>query len=539
VSTDAVRRVEIGSLAQGGVLGSGGQGQVTAVDNYQVDGKWPAVLKTYKSSVRFNARTLDKIVAFPDGLNAGDRDWLMATSAWPWAVATANGVSRGLLMRVVPGVYEFNFPGITLSGRDMLCTVEFLLNSDSYTSRAGISVNERDRLNFLGGLAETVSRLNTLGVVVGDLSPKNLLFNPNSYSDCFLIDCDAVALNGESALDQVDTPDWEVPPGEKKGTEASDSYKFGLLAIRLFAKDQSSRDISAISALSPELGRLAALSQDSDPLKRPAPSSWVSALQSATWSASRPPHFQTASVLAAAPRSQSANPPSRAGGGQQRSPGGVQRPASRPAARSRKGAKAAGWSIAAALVALVLIIVGINGSHHHTATLSSGSSGSGTTPDGSASQIPSSPPAPSPEPTQVGVVTLSDEAASDPAATTVAQMFNTYFTGINSRNYQQALDEFDPSGIVDPNDSTQAQSFIDGVKTSKDSNVTIVGVDPSDGSAVQSAELQFTSHQKAGYGPQDAPDETCTDWDVTYELTQDSSDGYLIYKVASGTDSGC
>jgi serine/threonine protein kinase len=516
---------------------------VVAIDNYLIDGKWPTVLKTYKSSVNLNACALEKIVAFPDRLLANDRDWLMGTSSWPWAVAVDNGIPRGLLMRVVPGIYEFNFMTVTQGRRTMLSTVEFLLNSDSYIRAAGISISGKDRLDFLGGLANTVSRLHALGVVVGDLSPKNLLFNSNSYSECFLIDCDAIALNGESALEQIDTPDWEILPHERKGTKASDSYKFGLLAIRLFARDQSSHDISAISALSPELGRLAALSQDSDPLKRPSPGSWVSAIQSATWTASQATSAQGMTTQTSPPQPSPVHQHYRTSSNQQYQPVGTQPRSARPAPRRRSGARAAGLSVLALLV-LALVIVGIEASRHHTASLSASS---GATSDGSASLIPSSPPAPpsssppapSPEPTRVGVITIGDNVSSDPEATGVAHMFDTYFSGINSKNYQQALSVFDPSGIVDPNDSSQAQSFIDGVKTSNDSHETLVNVDPPDGSTAQSAEVQFTSHQQAGYGPKDSPDATCTNWDITYDLTQDSSGSYLINSVSGASDSSC
>ena len=118
-------------------------------------------------------------------------------------------------------------------------------------------------------------------------------------------------------------------------------------------------------------------------------------------------------------------------------------------------------------------------------------------------------------------------------------MFNTYFTGINNHNYQQALSVFDPSGVINPNDSSQVQNFANGVSTTNDSNVTLVDIAPSDGSTVQSAEVRFVSHQQAGYGPRDNPNGTCTNWDVTYVLTQDSSGNYLINNVSRSSDSAC
>ena len=278
VSDNAVRRVEIGDLRLGPVLGTGGLGRVNAVDEYLIDDKWPAALKTYGTDVGVDFRTLEKIVAFPRQLPHNDRDWLIGISSWPWAIATHDAVPRGFLMRVAPSVYNFSFTTVTQGVKALLSTVEYLLNPDDYVRRAGISISEKDRLNLLGTLAQTMSRLHALGVVVGDLSPKNLLVDLNSYSSCFIIDCDAMVLRGESALEQVDTVEWEVPGGEKRRTEASDSFKFGLLAIRLFARDPSSQDVTALAAVSSELGRLAVLSQDRNPASRPSLSSWVDAI---------------------------------------------------------------------------------------------------------------------------------------------------------------------------------------------------------------------------------------------------------------------
>jgi hypothetical protein len=88
-------------------------------------------------------------------------------------------------------------------------------------------------------------------------------------------------VRGESVLEQVETPDWEVPTQEEKATSVSDAYKFGLLAIRLFARDQSSHDQNPLAVLSPELGRLAEKSLRSNPSGRPHLGEWMPALQAA------------------------------------------------------------------------------------------------------------------------------------------------------------------------------------------------------------------------------------------------------------------
>ena len=533
VTADAVRRVDISSLVLGAELGSGGQGRVVAVENYLIDGKWPAALKTYGGAVKLNAAALEKIVAFPDQLHRNDRDWLLGVSSWPWAVAMDHGTVRGFLMRVVPDVYRFNFMTVTQGSKAILSTVEFLLNSDDYVSRSGISISERDRLNLLGALAESMSRLHALGVVIGDVSPKNLLFNLNSYSGCFLIDCNAVVLRGDSALEQVDTPEWEVPPSEKKGTEASDSYKFGLLALRLFARDQSARDPSAISALSAELGRLATLSQDHDPHSRPAPGSWVPAIQSAAASASPAPATQTFTHQPNQGQAQGHQPyPAYRGPRPAYQPAPGVGPAV-PSPRTR-GTRVKALALSGlGLLVLVAIIIGMNVAKHSSGSLSSDTNAGAPSGNSSSASVPSA------QPTSVGMVGIGDNISGDSAAPAVAGIFNTYFTGINGHDYQQAVSVFDPAGVIDPNNSSQVAQFSQGVSTTTDSAVTLANITPSDGSTVQTAELQFTSHQQAGYGPKDDPSGTCTNWDVTYTLSQDSSGNYLISNVSGSRDSAC
>jgi hypothetical protein len=107
------------------------------------------------------------------------------------------------------------------------------------------------------------------------------LFRLVPAPSCFLIDCDAMRVGDASVLPQVQTPDWEVPPGEPTATPKADAYKFALLAIRLFAGDQSSRDPAALARLSPALGALAADSLNLERSRRPSIADWKPALAEA------------------------------------------------------------------------------------------------------------------------------------------------------------------------------------------------------------------------------------------------------------------
>jgi hypothetical protein len=287
----SVPRVDIGSLSLGAELGRGGQGRVVAVSGFRISGEWPAVLKIYSPEVvpKIDAGVLEKLVGLPRQLPPDDGRWLLENTAWPAVIAENQGVVCGFLMRTVPDPFYFSFQTQSQGARQQLAETAFLLNPDSYVASAGLAVSDHDRLGLLGSVAAALSRLHALGAAAGDFSPKNTLFHLQPAPSCFFLDCDAVQLHGESVFKQIETPDWEVPEGEAKATTATDSYKFGLFAIRLFARDQSARDPAALAALSAELGRLAKLSQDPDPAQRPAPTEWASALTSAQQSASTTP----------------------------------------------------------------------------------------------------------------------------------------------------------------------------------------------------------------------------------------------------------
>lgn len=282
-----VPRVNISDLGIAGELGAGGQGKVRAVRDLLINGRWPAAVKIYSSVAVSNANTavLERIAGFPHQLSPDDSRWLYENTAWPSVIVEDHGAVCGFLMREVPAPYYFGFQTQTLGTRRHLADMAFLLNPDRYISSSGLSVSDRDRLGLLASVASALSRLHSLGVTVGDLSPKNLLFSLGPPS-CFIIDCDAMRVRGESVLAQVETPDWEVPTREERATPASDAYKFGLLAIRLFARDQSSYDRHPLALLSPELNKLAEESLQSHPSRRPPLTEWLPALQAARITAS-------------------------------------------------------------------------------------------------------------------------------------------------------------------------------------------------------------------------------------------------------------
>lgn len=288
-----MRTLERSELVLGGRLGKGGQGTVYAVENTLAAGTWPAVYKEYahEFAADLDVGALegigDAVAALPDD----ERVWLGERTAWPTELVAHEGRVCGFVMRRVPDTHSF--VPLTLTGQPAsaprLAQVELLLNSDDYVARSGLKISERDRFALLADLADLLARLHGLGIAVGDLSPKNLLFEPAGAARCFMIDCDAVAVAGTTVLPQVQTPDWCLPAGEPTGTAQGDAFKFALLAIRLFTRDQTDAAIEPLLAAAPTLGELATLAVMMPPDDRPPPGAWATPLKARLRSASRAP----------------------------------------------------------------------------------------------------------------------------------------------------------------------------------------------------------------------------------------------------------
>lgn len=149
--------------------------------------------------------------------------------------------------------------------------------------------------------------------------------------------------------------------------------------------------------------------------------------------------------------------------------------------------------------------------------------------------LPPSISTPVPRPTQrttVGIVNVA-EVNTDPRVVSIAQTFDTYFRGINEHDAAAALSVMDPTGVINPNDPAQVQKFADGISTSNATGMSIEHITTQPGGALVA--LTFRSRQAASLG---ADGETCTDWQLTYDLRM-SPRGYLIHGTPQSAHAAC
>ncbi|MEY9934648.1 hypothetical protein ABH926_009316 [Catenulispora sp. GP43] len=542
-------------------LKKGGQGRIIPVDRPRDTDGHRLIFKRYRPEWldRLDERALDALGDLP--AHAGpDALWLRERTAWPQALITEGGRVIGFLMREIPA--EFSFSHLSPSGvTQTTAEYAFLLNEDRYLQDIGLMVSDRDRLKLLADIADSLVRLHRLGARVGDFSPKNMLFSLPTHRT-FYLDCDSMRLHGADVLPQAHTPDWDLPPGEEPATPAADTLKFGLLAIRLFARDQSSRDPSRLGRVAPRLENLARASQSTDPARRGTPEDWIPELRAAA--AAADPNPPTATIhVPAPPLGAPAGPFGRYG-----APGaaGPHHAAQPTPPRNRSGVLVAlGGLLTAGVVAVGVAVA--NGSFHDVAgssgttsslSVSQDDNGVPTNAGGSAStdpnggdtattdtggdtDTPSPTPTPPPSPpatTAVGLVQIDPSLVGDPRSVQVATLFDSYFSDITTKNFDAVFALYDPSGDLNTNDQQQRDSFEQADKTSTDDNATLTALSPAGPGAATTADVTFRSQQAAGYGPGNDPNQTCTMWSLTYTLTYTSDDKYLI-KSATGTPSAC
>ncbi|MFC4065085.1 hypothetical protein [Actinoplanes subglobosus] len=260
-------------------VGEGGQGVVYFTDRIRINKIWSAAYKEYLPGTKFDPQVMRQMVAYVPSLDAADGRWLCENTAWPAAVVLNGSQVSGFLMRRIPDRFRMPWGD---NGATAPAALQYLLNPQTYLNRKGIHIDGRVRLELLEAIADVMARLHSLDIVVGDLSPNNLLVDIRNPA-CFFIDCDAMRLRGQDVLDQVETPEWGVRGNrhEPIATPASDSYKFGLLAARLFAQDQMGQDLTALAGVSSELGVLARRSLDADSTRRPSMGDWLGTLRTA------------------------------------------------------------------------------------------------------------------------------------------------------------------------------------------------------------------------------------------------------------------
>jgi len=542
-------------------LGGGGQGTVYGVPD--PPGRFAGEFLVYKEFLKpaeTDSDVLYDMIVFREELSRSHRhDWAFLDErlTWPLAMIYKGDRPTQLKPSLNPGVQVLGFlmprlkPDYQLSSAVLVGPhaqdMAFLLNADTYTTLIGLPVSDEGRLGVLSDLAATLTRLHRHGVTVGDLSPKNILFTLVPKPKCLLIDCDSMRLKGRDVQKQVETPAWEVPEGAK-ATTASDAFKFGLIATRLFNRDQDSTDLSGLRGIATRLAHLAERSRDLDPGTRPSLEEWLRALQQARYQQKqkvRP--VQPNRYPKPRPKAQPPQGPAQPVGQQfpqqpRPQPQSSQRPTAPQPNPARVVASSStpipptpptsrvGGMVTALLVALVVVVaialllgMASDGSNNGSSSTADSTVKSDTGPGGPSRDVDAPGRAEAP-----GATADYSQVVDKPEADEVATLFARFYGAVNERDYDKAMTYYDPaSNVVDTGSAASREEWRRAMSTTQETDIVLSALSVSGPHTL--ATVSFTSHQDAGYGPASQPDDTCDEWTVTYHLTH--TKGYRILKA--------
>ena len=380
-------------------IGQGGQGVVYRAPNVKTKFAASMVYKEYKTAVRADI-DFTALAAMPalveESLTYAQAERLISIAAWPCAIVDDAGTPTGFVMPAIPD--EF-FISLTTAKGVSPTAAEFqhLLNHSSVLVARGITVDDAQRYTLLREVASGLAFMHKHGVCVGDISPKNLLFSMTPHEAVYFIDCDAMRINGVSALTQVETPGWTVPAGEDLATIYSDTYKLGLLALRLLAGDHDTTNPQHLPSTTPgQLRQIITDTLTNQPHQRPIPEAWTYVLghsieeaqhrKKTTAPASAPLAAPEKPTLRSRPSGNSAPPVRPSAPPPPPSAPPVWAPPASAPASSRAAVWAAVAAVAAVVVVVVAIIAAVVASHHTEPTAAPGNLTA--TPSGADSDSP-------------------------------------------------------------------------------------------------------------------------------------------------------
>lgn len=158
------------------------------------------------------------------------RETILRSTAWPTSVVLENGRHVGLMMPEAPPRFS-----TAIGGKTRLKELQFLIfEPKPMWSEVGLPGPE-ERRELALGYVRLFKALHDAEIIIGDVSPRNLLWTLDPDPAVYAIDCDGFRVNGYPApTPQAQTPDW-VDPDQETGRASfdSDRFKLALLVIRI------------------------------------------------------------------------------------------------------------------------------------------------------------------------------------------------------------------------------------------------------------------------------------------------------------------
>ena len=226
-------------------LASGGSALLFEVSLRKMTTRLPIgtyLFKEYKS-FHLNAVSSNHLKSVVDRIEGNKDSKLISRLTLPLALVTQDKLFVGFLMKKLDNGCKFLLTRANGQSEDKLMRLDYFLASADV--RKKLSVPELDpwrRWALILDLWETLSKLHESGVVVGDMSDKNLVIqrkagaNPRVRDRLVILDVDSFSTRTHLLNLEATTALWDCPENPAKtlpGAKLSDVYKAGLVTVRL------------------------------------------------------------------------------------------------------------------------------------------------------------------------------------------------------------------------------------------------------------------------------------------------------------------
>ena len=248
------REYRLGELTVGALLAEGGSADL--YDCRVPDENRRLLYKAYKQSILplVDVGVLRELVYFPARLDAEQWNRLDSITAWPRAAVVDNGALAGILMDRAPDRFMRTDRKGAVVPRDLR---EAGAGYQTAVRRQSDYYEPPHKAALLGRLLEALSMMNGLGLVFGDLQPKNVLITAPSAAPpaILLVDCDSFWISGRHILPAFEPFGFDVPQDIRAGSDfnhRTDLYKFAIASSEIVGENLGKgADPQVLSAISP------------------------------------------------------------------------------------------------------------------------------------------------------------------------------------------------------------------------------------------------------------------------------------------------
>ncbi|HEX2143023.1 MAG TPA: hypothetical protein VHG10_00805 [Glycomyces sp.] len=215
---------ELGTLTK---LADGGQGTV-----YRAARMPGELFKRYLDPSQLHVGELKRLIRriHLDERSQHARETILRSTAWPTGVVLEDGKHLGMMMPEAPPRFSTR-----IGGKSRLKELQFLI-FEPKPMWSEVGLPDRDqRRELVLSFVRLFKALHDADIIIGDVSPRNLLWTLEPHPGVYAIDCDGFRVNGHPApTPQAQTLDWVDPDQETgRATFESDRYKLALLILRV------------------------------------------------------------------------------------------------------------------------------------------------------------------------------------------------------------------------------------------------------------------------------------------------------------------